>query len=59
MVLTYSLSYLMPKGTLADALSLSIYNVFNNQQVTQFNEPGSPYATNAKRCVSLGFNRAF
>lgn len=59
LVLTYSLNVAMPKSAAADSLSLSIYNVLNNRQVTQFNAPGAAYSFNGQRNVSLGFNRAF
>lgn len=59
MILTYSLNLEMPKGTVVDALSLSIYNLLNNEQVTQYSGIGEVYSKNGQRNVSLGFSKAF
>lgn len=62
-VFTYGLTYQLPKGSsLGDSVKLSIYNLFNNRQVAEY-QAGVANSTGGfefgERSVSLGFDKIF
>jgi len=59
-ILTYTLTADVSKA--GDAVTLSIFNVFNNRQAAQYTYmfgPRSAYSIVPERCVSVGFNKGF